>query len=54
LYADGKHLGEGTLAEDLSPFRSLKPHNIVRWLDSELTHTTRKKVLTTSYLVVKS
>jgi hypothetical protein len=44
LYADGKHLGECTLAEDLSPFRSLKLHNIVRWLDSELAHHPHMKV----------
>ncbi|XP_047079757.1 protein trichome birefringence-like 14 [Lolium rigidum] len=44
LYADGKPLVKGTLPEDLSPFRNLKLHNIVRWLDSELIHRPHMKV----------
>ncbi|XP_051209262.1 protein trichome birefringence-like 14 isoform X2 [Lolium perenne] len=44
LYADGKPLVKGTLPEDLSPFRNLRLHNIVRWLDSELIHRPHMKV----------
>ncbi|XP_051209255.1 protein trichome birefringence-like 14 [Lolium perenne] len=44
LYADGKPLGNGTLPEDLGPFRNLKLHNIVRWLDSELIRRPYMKV----------
>ncbi|XP_047079758.1 protein trichome birefringence-like 14 [Lolium rigidum] len=44
LYADGKPLGNGTLPEDLGPFRNLKLRNIARWLDSELVHRPHMKV----------